>query len=127
MDARVPISAMSWSRSRTGDRAFASGRAELSALGPTLAENGGQFSGYGQRGIKLAQMPLTATGGMAGLKGKRAPIGAVKSVAGTLVSEFREPMWCSAHEEAFVEAMSCEFESGTLSGKATETHYDAVY
>lgn len=71
-------------------------------------------------------MPLQATGGMAGLNGERAPIGAMKSVAGISVSEFREPMWCSAHEEAFVGAMSCEFQSGSRSGKATE-EYDAVH
>jgi hypothetical protein len=92
-----------------------------------LAENSRQFFNHGQRGNKTAQMPLQATGGMAGLMGKGAPVGAVTSVAGISVSGFREPMWCSAYEEAFVEAMSCGFQSGTRSGRATETYYDAVH
>jgi len=115
------------SRSTTGDAAFDSGRDQLSALGPTLAENSGQFFGYGRRGTQTAQMLLQATGGMAGLKGERAPVGALRSVAGMSVSGFREPVWCSAYEEAFVEAMSCGFQTGSRSGRATETHYDAVH
>jgi hypothetical protein len=127
MNARVPLSARPRSRSGTGGAAFASGRAGHPALGRTLAENSGHFFQHGQRGIHSVQRPVKATGATAGLKGKRAPVGATRSVAGMLVSGLREPMWCSAHEEALLEAMSCEFQTGTRSGRVTETYCDAVY
>lgn len=92
-----------------------------------MAENGGQFFKHGQRGIHSAQRPAKAAGATVGLKGERAPFGAMNKVAGTSVPGFREPVWCSAREEALLEAMSCEFQTGTHSGRATETYCNAVH
>jgi hypothetical protein len=127
MNARVPFFQTLRSRSRTGDPALVSACGEYRALGRTLAENSGQFFKRGRRKILRAEWLVTATGGTAGLKGEHAPVGALNEVAGISVSGLREPIWCLAHEEALLEAMSCGFQTGTGSGRATETYNDAVH
>jgi dihydroxy-acid dehydratase len=79
----------------------------LTVTGRTVAENlAGVTVPPGQDVIRPTAAPLTATGGVVGLKGSLAPQGAIVKIAGLETLDFRGPARCFDSEEACFAAVS---------------------
>jgi dihydroxy-acid dehydratase len=79
----------------------------LTVTGRTLAENMEHVRwNDAQDVVRPANKPLTATGGVVGLKGNLAPEGAIVKVAGMSVLKFTGPARCFDSEEECFEAVT---------------------
>jgi dihydroxy-acid dehydratase len=78
----------------------------LTVTGRTMAENLAEVTlPGGQDVIRSVSDPLSATGGVVGLKGSLAPHGAIVKIAGLADLKFRGPARCFDSEEACFEAV----------------------
>src|SRR5438046_8407691 len=78
----------------------------LTVTGRTVAENLKRVKwNKDQDVVRTADKPLSATGGVVGLKGNLAPEGAIAKVAGMADSKFTGPARCFDGEEACFEAV----------------------
>jgi dihydroxy-acid dehydratase len=79
----------------------------LTVTGRTIAENLKTVQwNDGQDVIRPADRPITATGGVVGLRGNLAPDGAIVKVAGMANLKFKGPARCFDGEEACFEAVT---------------------
>ncbi|HWK66611.1 MAG TPA: dihydroxy-acid dehydratase [Rhizobiaceae bacterium] len=79
----------------------------LTVTGRTLAENMKHVSwNEHQDVVRPANLPITTTGGVVGLKGNLAPEGAIVKVAGMSVLQFKGPARCFDSEEECFEAVT---------------------
>jgi dihydroxy-acid dehydratase len=79
----------------------------LTVTGRTLADNMEHVAwNDSQDVVRPANRPITATGGVVGLKGNLAPEGAIVKVAGMSVLQFSGPARCFDSEEECFEAVS---------------------
>ncbi|MGI6852377.1 dihydroxy-acid dehydratase [Mesorhizobium sp. 1B3] len=79
----------------------------LTVTGRTLAENMDHVSwNEHQDVVRPANLPITTTGGVVGLKGNLAPEGAIVKVAGMSVLQFKGPARCFDSEEECFEAVT---------------------
>lgn len=88
----------------------------LTVTGRTIAENMEKVSwNDAQDVVRPANNPITATGGVVGLKGNLAPEGAIVKVAGMTNQKFRGPARCFDSEEACFEAVQAKnYEEGEV-------------
>src|SRR4249920_738710 len=78
----------------------------MTVTGKTLAENLASVSwNADQDVVRSADKPITATGGVVGLKGNLAPEGAIVKVAGMSNLKFAGPARCFDREEDAFEAV----------------------
>src|SRR2546426_3241716 len=78
----------------------------MTVTGRTVAENTRPVKGNKDQGVaRPAAKPLSATGGVVGLKGNLAPEGAIVKVAGMADTKFTGPARCFDGEEACFEAV----------------------
>lgn len=88
----------------------------LTVTGRTIAENMEKVSwNDAQDVVRPANNPITATGGVVGLKGNLAPEGAIVKVAGMTNQKFKGPARCFDSEEACFEAVQAKnYEEGEV-------------
>lgn len=88
----------------------------LTVTGRTIAENMEKVSwNDAQDVVRPADNPITATGGVVGLKGNLAPEGAIVKVAGMTNQKFKGPARCFDSEEACFEAVQAKnYEEGEV-------------
>src|SRR5680860_901750 len=81
----------------------------LTVTGRTIAENLSKVSwNPDQDVVRCADNPLSPTGGVVGLRGTLAPVGAIVKVAGMKNLKFRGPARCFDSEEAAFAAVSAK-------------------
>jgi dihydroxy-acid dehydratase len=79
----------------------------MTVTGRTIAENLARVEWNDQQDVvRPADKPITATGGVVGLRGNLAPEGAIVKVAGMTMLKFKGPARCFDGEEACFEAVT---------------------
>ena len=88
----------------------------VTATGRTMAENLGDIAGEADgKVIHPVDKPITATGGVVGLKGNLAPEGAIVKVAGMKKQRFEGPARVfECEEDAFAAVQKREYEEGEV-------------
>jgi dihydroxy-acid dehydratase len=88
----------------------------LTVTGRTIADNLAKVAwNADQDVVKPADMPITPTGGVVGLRGSLAPDGAIVKVAGMTGLKFRGPARCfDSEEEAFAAVSAKRYEDGDV-------------